>query len=219
MTRLSRRLAGLRPQSPFPFRCSPTQSAISRLTRIFQPVRLPRSHRPTSNSFSYKLLCNSRHWRREALDFVKSLKHVLLRTPWKLKLEASLPSRRAMPRRPTLNKLCSSPLRTLVARRGLDLNVLAQRARAVGTRLQLPPNTGTSFLREKTTGFLSQAFTKLRLHVMYECCKAANISVAETMADAPPSPWRISGFCCRFARPFERALVNQDDNDAVDRIV
>jgi hypothetical protein len=51
------------------------------------------------------------------------------------------------------------------------------------------------------------------LRVMYECYKAANISVADTTIDAEPSPWRT------FARPFERLLVNPDDDEAVDRIV
>ena len=51
------------------------------------------------------------------------------------------------------------------------------------------------------------------LRVMYECYKAANISVADTTIDAEPSPWRT------FARPFERLLVNPDDDETVDRIV
>ena len=51
------------------------------------------------------------------------------------------------------------------------------------------------------------------LRLMYECFKAANISVAESSPDAPPSPWRL------FARPFERILVNQDDDEVVDRII
>ena len=51
------------------------------------------------------------------------------------------------------------------------------------------------------------------LFVMYECFKAANISVAEASPGAPPSPWRL------FARPFERTLVDQDNDEAVDRIV
>jgi hypothetical protein len=51
------------------------------------------------------------------------------------------------------------------------------------------------------------------LRMMYECFKAANISVAESSPDAPPSPWRL------FARPHERVLVRPGDDELVDKLV
>ena len=136
----------------------------SRLTRLFQPLTsasLPRSHRPTANSFSYKLLCTSRHWRREALDFVNFLKHISFRS-WNPKLEACLPSRRALSRRSIPNNLGSFPLPILVARTVKDLcwSKLAQRARIMGSALQPPPTPGTRFLRETSSGLRSPAFIK-----------------------------------------------------------